>query len=55
MTDSALTPAVLIIGAGPAGLFAACELARQSVKPRIVERRLAPDHETRGTAIGSAI
>ena len=31
---------VLIIGAGPAGLFAACELLRHGVKPRIIERRL---------------
>jgi 2-polyprenyl-6-methoxyphenol hydroxylase-like FAD-dependent oxidoreductase len=45
---------VLIIGAGPAGLFAACELARYGVVPRIVERRLAPHRETRATAIQPA-
>src|SRR5215831_19594863 len=44
-------PAVLIVGTGPAGLFAACELVRHGVKPRVVERRLAPHHETRGTAL----
>ena len=32
-------------------MFAACELLRHGVKPRIVERRLAPHHETRGTAL----
>jgi 2-polyprenyl-6-methoxyphenol hydroxylase-like FAD-dependent oxidoreductase len=48
-------PAVLIVGTGPAGLFAACELLRHGVKPRIVERRLAPHHETRGTALQPAV
>jgi 2-polyprenyl-6-methoxyphenol hydroxylase-like FAD-dependent oxidoreductase len=42
---------VLIVGTGPAGLFAACELLRHGVRPRIVERRHAPHHETRGTAL----
>jgi 2-polyprenyl-6-methoxyphenol hydroxylase-like FAD-dependent oxidoreductase len=55
MAESSPTPAVLIVGAGPAGLFAACELARHGVKPRIVERRLAPHHETRGTALQPAV
>ncbi|HWA80369.1 MAG TPA: FAD-dependent monooxygenase [Acetobacteraceae bacterium] len=45
---------VLIAGAGPAGLFAACELARHGVVPRIVERRLVPHHQTRATAIQPA-
>ena len=36
------SPSVLIVGAGPGGLFAACELLRHGVKPRIVEQRLAP-------------
>jgi 2-polyprenyl-6-methoxyphenol hydroxylase-like FAD-dependent oxidoreductase len=48
-------PSVLIVGAGPAGLFAACELLRHGVKPRIVERRAAPHHETRGTALQPAV
>src|SRR5215469_5910753 len=47
-------PAVLIVGTGPAGLFAACELVRHGVKPRIVERRLEPHHEARGTALQPA-
>ena len=46
--------AVLIVGTGPAGLFAACELVRHGVKPRIVERRTAPHHEARGTALQPA-
>jgi 2-polyprenyl-6-methoxyphenol hydroxylase-like FAD-dependent oxidoreductase len=46
---------VLIVGAGPAGLFAACELLRHGVKPRVVERRVTPHSEARGTAIQPAV
>ena len=52
--ETAPVPAVLIVGAGPAGLFAACELVRHGVKPRVVERRLGPHHEARGTAVQPA-
>jgi 2-polyprenyl-6-methoxyphenol hydroxylase-like FAD-dependent oxidoreductase len=48
---AAAAPTVLIVGAGPAGLFAACELVRHGVTPRIVERRPEPHHEARGTAL----
>ena len=48
-------PTVLIVGTGPAGLFAACELLRHGVKSRVVERRLAPHGETRGTALQPAV
>ena len=52
--DASSKTQVLIIGAGPAGLFAASELLRYGVKPRIVEQRSAPHHETRGTAFQPA-
>ena len=52
--DAEPAAAVVIVGAGPAGLFAACELVRHGVKPRVVERRLAPHHEARGTALQPA-
>src|SRR5215471_6351177 len=42
---------VLIIGAGPSGLFAASELARHGVKARLVERELKPHREARATGI----
>jgi len=42
---------VLIIGAGPSGLFAAAELARHGVAARLVERELRPHREARATAI----
>src|ERR1700704_1995636 len=52
---SAPAASVLIVGSGPAGLFAACELLRHGVKPRVVERRLAPHHEARGAALQPAL
>jgi 2-polyprenyl-6-methoxyphenol hydroxylase-like FAD-dependent oxidoreductase len=52
--DTAATDLVLIVGTGPAGLFAACELLRHGIKPRVVERRPAPHHEARGTALQPA-
>jgi 2-polyprenyl-6-methoxyphenol hydroxylase-like FAD-dependent oxidoreductase len=42
---------VLIIGAGPSGLFAAAELARHGVRARLVERDLKPHREARATGI----
>src|SRR5271156_3780535 len=54
-SSSAPVPTILIVGSGPSGLFAACELLRHGVNPRIVERRLAPHHETRGTALQPAV
>ena len=42
---------VLIIGAGPSGLFAAVELARQGVRARVVEREPGPHMQARATAI----
>lgn len=42
---------VLIIGAGPAGLFAAAELARHGVEARLVEQHTTPHREARATSI----
>lgn len=42
---------VLIIGAGPSGLFAAAELARHGVEARLVEQESRPHREARATSI----
>jgi 2-polyprenyl-6-methoxyphenol hydroxylase-like FAD-dependent oxidoreductase len=46
---------VLIVGAGPAGLFAAGELARHGIVARLVERDPAPHHQARATAVQPAV
>jgi NADPH-dependent dioxygenase len=55
MIEPVPPPTVLIVGAGPGGLFATCELLRHGVKPRVVERRLMPHRETRGTVLQPAV
>src|SRR5262245_19909442 len=42
---------VLIIGAGPSGLSAACERARHGVRVRLIEREVRTHREARATAI----
>ncbi len=42
---------VLVVGAGPSGLFAAVDLARHGVRPRIVEREPEPHRQARATAL----
>jgi 6-methylpretetramide 4-monooxygenase / 4-hydroxy-6-methylpretetramide 12a-monooxygenase len=44
-------PEVLVIGAGPSGLFAAAELARHGVRSRVIERSPTPHHQARATAL----
>ncbi len=42
---------VLVVGAGPSGLFAAVELARYGVRARVVEREPEPHRQARATAL----
>lgn len=42
---------ILIIGAGPSGVFAAAELARHGVTARLIEQEPRPHREARATAI----
>ena len=42
---------VLVIGAGPSGLFAAAELARNGVPTRVVERQPEPHRQALATAL----
>src|SRR6204780_153058 len=45
---------VLVVGAGPSGLFAAVELARHGVRARVVERAPKPHRQARATALQPA-
>lgn len=47
-------PAVLVIGAGPSGLFSAVELARHGVPSRVVEQQPRPHRQARATALQPA-
>jgi 2-polyprenyl-6-methoxyphenol hydroxylase-like FAD-dependent oxidoreductase len=42
---------VMVIGAGPSGLFAATELARHGVPARVVEREHVPHRQARATSL----
>jgi 2-polyprenyl-6-methoxyphenol hydroxylase-like FAD-dependent oxidoreductase len=42
---------VLIVGAGPTGLTLACDLARRGVAVRLIDRRTAHHHESRGKTL----
>lgn len=42
---------VLIVGAGPTGLTMACELLRNGITPRIIDKALAPTHKSKAFAI----
>jgi 2-polyprenyl-6-methoxyphenol hydroxylase-like FAD-dependent oxidoreductase len=42
---------VLIVGAGPSGLFAAIELARRGIRARVIEREPGPHTQARATAV----
>lgn len=44
-------PSILIVGAGPAGLTAALELARRGYRPRIVDHASGPTPETESRAL----
>ena len=45
------TPAVVIVGAGPVGLVAACELAHRGVPVRIIDKLVKPTVESRAIAV----
>jgi 2-polyprenyl-6-methoxyphenol hydroxylase-like FAD-dependent oxidoreductase len=48
-----MTHDVVIVGAGPVGLFLAIELATASVKPLVLERLVEPDRTIKAGAVGA--
>jgi 2-polyprenyl-6-methoxyphenol hydroxylase-like FAD-dependent oxidoreductase len=44
-------PDVLVVGAGPVGLVAACELARRGVSVRVIDKRAQPTDQSRAIAV----
>ncbi|MEU2788477.1 monooxygenase [Streptomyces sp. NPDC007100] len=42
---------VIVVGAGPTGLMLACELALAGVRPRVLERRTAPQRDSRALSL----
>ncbi len=45
------SPEVLVVGAGPVGLVAACELARRNVSVRLIDKLLQPTNQSRAIAV----
>jgi len=53
MTDTPTTLEAVVVGAGPVGLVAACELARRGIRIRIIDKLAQPTTESRAIAIHS--
>lgn len=49
--DRARPQSVLVVGAGPVGLVAACELARQGVRPRLIDSLAEPTTQYRAVGV----
>ncbi|MBB5160497.1 FAD-dependent monooxygenase [Mycobacterium sp. AZCC_0083] len=53
MTDTPTTLEAVVVGAGPVGLVAACELARRGIRVRVIDKLAEPTTESRAIAIHS--
>jgi 2-polyprenyl-6-methoxyphenol hydroxylase-like FAD-dependent oxidoreductase len=49
--DSGHGPDVLVVGAGPVGLVAACELARHGARVRLIDLLDEPNRESRAVVV----
>src|ERR1700733_3285695 len=45
------TPDVIVVGAGPIGLVAGCELARRGVRVRVIDKLAQPTDQSRAIAV----
>jgi 2-polyprenyl-6-methoxyphenol hydroxylase-like FAD-dependent oxidoreductase len=51
MSTTPQDPELVVVGAGPVGLVAACELARRGIRIRIIDKLAEPTDESRAIAI----
>jgi 2-polyprenyl-6-methoxyphenol hydroxylase-like FAD-dependent oxidoreductase len=51
MAATLVKDAVLVVGAGQVGLVAACQLAKQGVRPRVIDALEQPNTESRAVAV----
>ncbi|OBK15067.1 FAD-dependent monooxygenase [Mycobacterium asiaticum] len=49
--NTSRTPEVLVVGAGPVGLVAGCELARRGVSVRVIDKLARPTDQSRAIAV----
>jgi 2-polyprenyl-6-methoxyphenol hydroxylase-like FAD-dependent oxidoreductase len=50
-TPNPAGPDVLVVGAGPVGLVAGCELARRGIRVRVIDKLAQPTEESRAIAV----
>ena len=48
-----MAPEVIIVGAGPVGLFLSIELATAGVRPLVLERLVEPDRVIKAASVGA--
>jgi 2-polyprenyl-6-methoxyphenol hydroxylase-like FAD-dependent oxidoreductase len=51
VSTTSQNPDVVVVGAGPVGLVAACELARRGIRMRIIDKLAEPTDESRAIAV----
>jgi 2-polyprenyl-6-methoxyphenol hydroxylase-like FAD-dependent oxidoreductase len=51
MSTTTSNPDVLVVGAGPVGLVAGCELARRGVRVRVIDKLTQPTDQSRAIAV----
>ncbi|HVQ97387.1 MAG TPA: FAD-dependent monooxygenase [Mycobacterium sp.] len=44
-------PDLIVVGAGPVGLIAGCELARRGLRIRVIDKLAEPTNQSRGRVV----